>query len=144
MSAKNPQLEEKLKNLPTEPGVYLYYNNQGKVIYVGKAKSLRSRVRNYFQDPRNLDPKTQRLVKHIANLHTILVDSEVEALILEANLIKEHKPRYNVVLKDDKSYPFIRITNEPFPQVFVTRTLVKDGSRYLGPYTEVKHLRHIM
>ena len=139
-----PALQEKLNGLPTQPGVYLYYNENGKVIYVGKAKNLRSRVRSYFQDARNLDNKTNRLVKNIRDLNTILVDSEVEALILESNLIKEHKPRYNVTLKDDKSYPFIRITNEPYPRVFVTRRIIKDGSRYLGPYTEVKHLRHIM
>lgn len=137
-------VEEKLKNLPNQPGVYLYRNESGKVLYVGKAKSLRSRVRSYFQDSRNLAPRTQRLVKQIRDLDTIIVDSEVEALILEANLIKEHRPRYNVFLKDDKSYPYIRITNEPFPQVFVTRRIVQDGSKYLGPYTDVKHLRHIM
>jgi len=137
-------VEEKLKNLPGQPGVYLYRNESGKVLYVGKAKNLRSRVRSYFQDSRNLAPRTQRLVKQIRDLDTIIVDSEVEALILEANLIKEHRPRYNVFLKDDKSYPYIRITNEPFPQVFVTRRIVQDGSKYLGPYTDVKHLRHIM
>lgn len=137
-------LAEKLDALPTQPGVYLYYNENGTVLYVGKAKNLRARVRSYFQDARHLDPKTARLVRRIRDLHTILVDSEVEALILESNLIKEHRPRYNVVLKDDKSYPYIRITNEPYPRVFVTRRIVKDGSRYLGPYTEVKHLRYIM
>lgn len=138
------EVEEKLKNLPTNPGVYLYRNEKEKVIYVGKAKNLRNRVRSYFQSSRNLDRKTQRLVKQIRRIDTILVDSEVEALILEANLIKEHKPRYNVFLRDDKSYPYIRITKEPFPQVFVTRKIIKDGSKYLGPYTDVKHLRHIM
>jgi excinuclease ABC subunit C len=135
---------EKLNNLPNQPGVYLYRDGNGKVIYVGKAKSLRSRVRSYFQDSRSLAPRTMRLVQQIRTIDTIIVDSEVEALILEANLIKEHHPRYNVFLKDDKSYPYIRITNEPFPQVFVTRKIVQDGSKYLGPYTDVKHLRHIM
>lgn len=145
MNKQRPNtVEEKLSNLPTQPGVYLYRDGEGKVIYVGKAKNLRSRVRSYFQDSRKLAPRTQRLVQQIRDLDTILVDSEVEALILEANLIKEHRPRYNVFLKDDKSYPYIRITNEPFPQVFVTRTIVQDGSKYLGPYTDVKHLRHIM
>ena len=138
------QVEEQLKNLPTQPGVYLYRNEKGNVIYVGKAKSLRSRVRSYFQDSRHLDAKTQRLVRKIESIETIICDSEVEALILEATLIKEHHPRYNVFLKDDKSYPYIRITNEPFPRVFVTRRIIKDGSKYLGPYTDVKHLRHIM
>ena len=137
-------VEAKLKNLPTQPGVYLYRNENDKVIYVGKAKNLRNRVRSYFQSSRNHDPKTRRLVKRIRRIETILVDSEVEALILEANLIKEHRPRYNVFLKDDKSYPYIRITKEPFPQVFVTRRIIKDGSKYLGPYTDVKQLRHIM
>ncbi len=133
-----------LATLPTLPGVYLFRNQTGKVIYVGKAKNLRNRVRSYFQNSRALDPKTQRLVEKVASIEVILVDSEVEALILEANLIKEHKPRYNVILRDDKSYPYIRITNEPYPRVFVTRKIVRDGSRYLGPYTDVKDLRHIM
>ncbi|MGH1362297.1 MAG: excinuclease ABC subunit UvrC [Calditrichia bacterium] len=144
MTKRSAKLEEKLQNLPTQPGVYLHKNEQGTVIYVGKAKNLRSRVRSYFQDPTNLDPKTRRLVPQIDDLETIIVDSEVEALILEANLIKEHHPRYNVVLRDDKSYPYIRITREPFPRVFVTRKIIKDGSKYLGPYTDVKHLRHII
>ena len=135
---------EKLNNLPNQPGVYLYRDGNGKVIYVGKAKNLRSRVRSYFQDSRSLAPRTMRLLQQIRTIDTIIVDSEVEALILEANLIKEHHPRYNVFLKDDKSYPYIRITNEPFPQVFVTRNIMQDGSKYLGPYTDVKHLRHIM
>ncbi|RMI16902.1 MAG: excinuclease ABC subunit C [Calditrichaeota bacterium] len=138
------RVKEKLAHLPTQPGVYLFKDRQERVIYVGKAKNLRSRVRSYFQDSRSLDTKTRRLVQQICDIETIIVDSEVEALILEANLIKEHRPRYNVFLRDDKSYPYIRITNEPFPQVFVTRRIVQDGSRYLGPYTDVKHLRHIM
>jgi len=141
---KSSAVEEKLQNLPNQPGVYLYRNEKGRVIYVGKAKNLRSRVRSYFQDSRNLAPRTVLLVQQIRDLDTIIVDSEVEALILEANLIKEHRPRYNVFLKDDKSYPYIRITHEPFPQVFVTRRIVQDGSKYLGPYTDVKHLRHIV
>ncbi len=135
---------EELGNLPTQPGVYLFHDNNGKVIYVGKAKNLRNRVRSYFQQSRNLDPKTQRLVQRVQAIEVILVDSEVEALILEANLIKEHKPRYNVILRDDKSYPYIRITNEPYPRILVTRKIVRDGSRYLGPYTDVKDLRRIM
>ncbi|RMF57462.1 MAG: excinuclease ABC subunit C [Calditrichaeota bacterium] len=144
MSSQKSHIEEKLRNLPTQPGVYLYRNAEGKVLYVGKAKNLRNRVRSYFQDARNLDIKTRALVKQIRDIETIIVDSEVEALILEANLIKEHRPRYNVFLRDDKSYPYIRITNEPYPRVFVTRRIVKDGSRYLGPYTDVKQLRYIM
>jgi len=144
MTKRPEKLEEKLKNLPTQPGVYLHKNEQGTVLYVGKAKNLRSRVRSYFQDPSNLTPKIRRMVSQVVDLETIIVDSEVEALILEANLIKEHHPRYNVLLRDDKSYPYIRITKEPFPRVFVTRRIIKDGSKYLGPYTDVKHLRHIV
>ncbi len=137
-------LSEKLNNLPTQPGVYIFRNEKGKILYVGKAKNLRSRVRSYFQDGAHLDLRKLRMVQLVHDLETILVDSEVEALILENNLIKAHKPRYNVTLKDDKSYPYIRITNEPFPRIFVTRRIIRDGSKYLGPYTEVKQLRHIM
>jgi excinuclease ABC subunit C len=140
----NSILQEKLENLSSQPGVYLFRNPEGKVIYVGKAKNLRSRVRSYFQDARNLDPKTAVMVRKIASLETIIVDNEVEALILESNLVKKHKPRYNINLRDDKSYPYIRITHEPIPRVFVTRKIVRDGSKYLGPYTDVKHLRHII
>ncbi len=138
------QVKQKIENLTTQPGVYIFKDTAGKVIYVGKAKNIRNRVRSYFQDARNLDTKTQVMVGKIADVEVIIVDSEVEALILEANLIKKHKPRYNVSLRDDKSYPYIRITNELFPRVFVTRKIVKDGSHYLGPYTDVKHLRYIM
>ncbi|MFZ0389572.1 MAG: excinuclease ABC subunit UvrC [Calditrichia bacterium] len=138
------ELTRKLDHLSTQPGVYLFRDENRKIIYVGKAKSLRSRVRSYFQDSRNLDAKTRVLVHQIRDLETILVDNEVEALILESNLIKKHKPRYNINLRDDKSYPYIRITAEPFPRIFVTRKVIRDGSRYLGPYTDVKHLRHIM
>ena len=141
---RKQKLEDKLGSLPASPGVYLFKNSDGKILYVGKAINLRSRVRSYFQDSANLDPRKQRMVSLIDDIETILVDSEVEALILESNLIKSHKPRYNVTLKDDKSYPYIRITNEPFPRVFVTRRIVRDGSRYLGPYTEVRQLRYII
>ncbi|GAB4370632.1 MAG: excinuclease ABC subunit UvrC [Calditrichia bacterium] len=137
-------LKENLENLSTQPGVYLFKNAQNKVIYVGKAKNLRQRVRSYFLEARALDPKTQILIDKIADIETIIVNNEVEALILESNLIKKYKPRYNVNLRDDKSYPYIRITHEPFPRVFVTRKIVKDGSKYLGPYTDVKNLRSII
>lgn len=140
----NKTIQHKLAYLSTQPGVYLFRNAAGEVIYVGKAKNLRNRVRSYFQNSRDQDRKTAVLVTSIADLETIVVDSEVEALILEANLIKKYKPRYNINLRDDKSYPYIRITNEPFPRILVTRRIVKDGSRYLGPYTDVKHLRRIM
>lgn len=127
-------LEEKLKNLPTNAGIYIHKNAAGKIIYVGKAKNLRNRVRSYFQSSRNHDPKTRQLVKNIADLEFIVVDNEVEALVLESNLIKKHKPRFNVFLKDDKSYPHLKLTNEPFPKVVITRRLVRDGSHYFGPF----------
>jgi excinuclease ABC subunit C len=134
-------LGEKLDSLPASPGVYQFKNADGKIIYVGKAQSLRSRVRQYFQKSRASDAKLDALVSKVADVELIVTDSEVEALILEANLIKKLKPRYNVLLKDDKSYPYIVITSEPFPRVFVTRRVIKDGSRYFGPYTDVKTMR---
>jgi excinuclease ABC subunit C len=127
-------LEEKLQNLPTAPGVYLHKNAEGKIIYVGKAKNLKNRVRSYFQNSRNHDAKTRELVKRIADLEFIVVDNEVEALVLESNFIKKHKPRYNVLLKDDKQYPHLKMTNEPFPKVVITRKIVRDGSSYYGPF----------
>ena len=137
-------LQEKLEQLPRSPGVYLFKDKKQKIIYVGKASVLRNRVRSYFQSSRNLDPKTRRLVTRVHDLETIITDSEMEALILEANLIKEYRPRYNVNLKDDKSFPYIRVTNEPFPRIFPTRKIVKDGSRYFGPYTDVKKMRDLL
>jgi excinuclease ABC subunit C len=127
-------VSEKLKDLPTAAGIYLHKNAAGKIIYVGKAKNLRNRVRQYFQSSRHQDHKTRQLVKLIADFEFIVVDSEVEALILESNLIKKHKPRFNVLLKDDKSYPHLKLTNEPFPKVVVTRRIVRDGSHYYGPF----------
>lgn len=127
-------IEEKLKILPTDSGIYIHKSAAGRIIYVGKAKNLRSRVRQYFQSSRNLDPKTRQLVKLIADFEFIVVDNEVEALVLESNLIKKHKPRFNVLLKDDKSYPHLKLTNEPYPKVVVTRRIVRDGSHYYGPF----------
>jgi excinuclease ABC subunit C len=127
-------LDEKLKNLPASPGVYIHKNADGKIIYVGKAKSLKNRVRQYFQSSRNQDAKTRELVKRIADFEFIVVDSEVEALVLESNLIKKHKPRFNVLLKDDKSYPHLKMTNEPFPKVVITRKILRDGANYYGPF----------
>jgi excinuclease ABC subunit C len=135
------KLEEKLSNLPKQPGIYQYKNSDGKIIYVGKAKNLRNRVRQYFQNTKRLDAKTQSLVAKISDVELIVTDSEVEALILEAVLIKKYKPKYNIFLRDDKSYPYIVVTNEPFPRVFVTRRIIQDGSKYFGPYTDVKNLR---
>ncbi len=134
----------KLKNLPTASGVYLFKNKPGKVIYIGKAKNLRNRVKSYFHAGRQNEPKLQALVAKIADFEWIVTDSEVEALILEANLVKEYKPRYNVNLKDDKSFPYIRVTNEEFPRIFPTRKVVQDGSRYFGPYTDVHAMRSLL
>lgn len=133
-------LAEKLHNLPTNPGVYLHKDSEGKILYVGKAKNLKNRVRSYFQQGRPKDAKTRVLVSKIRDLEIIVTDSEVEALILENTLIKEHQPRYNILLKDDKSYPYICVTNEQFPRVFPTRRIVRDGSKYFGPYTETKYM----
>ena len=134
-------IDLKLENLPLKPGVYLFKDANNDVLYVGKAKLLRNRIRSYFQKSRPFDPRLQILIKKIADLEFIITDSEVEALILEANLIKKHKPRYNVNLTDDKTFPFIRITNEHLPQVFPTRKIIRDGSHYFGPYTNVKEMR---
>ena len=132
------KFEEKIIHIPAKPGVYIFRNAQGEVIYVGKAISLRNRVRSYFQQGAKHLPKTRAMLEHIADLEYIVTDSEVEALILECNLIKEHRPRYNVLLKDDKSYPYIKVTlGEEYPRVMSTRRVVKDGSRYFGPYTQV-------
>ena len=141
VSGEEISLQEKLENLPSGPGVYQHKDADGKVLYVGKAKNLRSRVRQYFQKSRAPDPRIERMLARATDIEIIVTDSEVEALILEANLIKKLKPRYNVNLKDDKSYPSIVITNEPFPRVFVTRHIRRDGSRYFGPYTDVKNVR---
>ena len=137
-------ITSKIKKLPTDPGVYLFKNKQDNLIYIGKAKNLRNRVRSYFQKNKYQTPKNQSMIKRISDLEWIVVSSEVEALFTEANLIKQHKPKYNIDLKDDKSYPFIRITNEPYPQVFLTRDIVQDGSKYFGPYTDIRYLRQIL
>lgn len=135
-------LKGKLAGLPSQPGVYLFKDSRAKVIYIGKAKSLRGRVKNYFRKAGADDPKTAALVSRIADLELIVTDSEVEALILEANLIKEHTPRFNIMLKDDKHFPYIKVTtNEPFPRVLVTRRIEKDGARYFGPYTSSASMR---
>ena len=134
-------MKSKLKNLPSSPGVYLFKNASGKIIYIGKAKNLRNRVRTYFQNSNRLDPKTVRLVSKVVDFDLMVTESEVEALILEANLVHEHKPRYNVALKDDKHFPYIKITSEPFPRVLIVRRLEKDGATYFGPYTSSKGMR---
>ncbi|MGQ0541645.1 MAG: excinuclease ABC subunit UvrC [Blastocatellia bacterium] len=126
-------IAEKLKSLPISAGIYLHKNADGKIIYVGKAKNLRNRVRQYFQSSRSQDWKTRQLVKYIVDFEFIVVDNEVEALVLESNLIKKHKPRFNVMLKDDKQYPHLKMTNEPFPKVVITRKILRDGASYYGP-----------
>jgi excinuclease ABC subunit C len=137
-------LNEKLAHLSPKPGVYLFKDVKGEIIYIGKAKILKNRVRSYFQPGRILDAKQLRMVMRVHDLETIITDSEVEALILEANLVKEHKPRYNINLKDDKSFPYIRVTHEPFPRIFPTRRIIRDGSRYYGPYTDVDGMRAVL
>jgi excinuclease ABC subunit C len=127
-------LKDKVSQLPLSPGVYLYKDGGGTVIYVGKAKSLRARVRSYFNDDRLADAKTGTLISEARDIDYILVDNEKEALALENNLIKQYKPRFNILLRDDKTYPYIKLTNERYPRVYVTRRLIKDGSTYFGPY----------
>ena len=135
----------KLPHLPESPGVYLWKDAEGTVLYVGKAKRLRSRVRSYFTSDHYASVKTQHLVRLIATLDTIVVPSEAHALVLEANLIKEYRPRFNIALRDDKSYPYIKVTlQESFPRVYVTRRLVSDGGRYFGPYTDVGAMRRAL
>src|SRR5437763_8308789 len=128
-------LERKIRTLPTKPGVYLYKNAEGEVIYVGKAKSLRARVRSYFVEAAMADAKTGSLLREAVDVEYIVVDNEREALALENNLIKQKKPRYNILLRDDKTYPYVKLTSgERFPRVYVTRRLKKDGSNYYGPF----------
>ncbi len=135
----------KLPHLPDGPGVYLWKGADGRILYVGKAKRLRSRVRSYFGQDHIESAKTRHLVNQIADLETIVVPSEAHALILEANLIKEYRPRFNIALRDDKSYPYIKVTvQEPFPRVYVTRQLQNDGARYFGPYTDVGSMRRAL
>ncbi len=138
-------LAQKIAHLPESPGVYLWKDAEGVVLYVGKAKRLRSRVRSYFASDHVESVKTRALVRRVADLETIVVPSEAHALVLEANLIKEHHPRFNIALRDDKSYPYIKVTVQaPFPRIFVTRQLVNDGARYFGPYTDVGAMRRAL
>ena len=133
-------LKVKINAVPALPGIYQFLSKDGKIIYIGKAKNLRSRIHSYFRS--KLDsPKTIALVNKVNDFDIIATENEIEALVLENNLIKKHKPRYNVNLKDDKSYPYIRVTKEPFPQIYPTRDVVQDGSKYFGPYTDVRSMR---
>lgn len=137
-------IKDTVKNIPKDPGVYFFKNNKNVIIYIGKAKNIRNRVRTYFQKNKYQSPKNISMIKRIVDVEWIVVRNEVEALLTEANLIKKHQPFYNVNLKDDKSFPFIRITNEPYPRVFITREIVRDGSKYFGPYTDVIYLRRTL
>ena len=129
-------IEEELKKLPASPGVYIMHDSHDDIIYVGKAIRLKKRVRQYFQNSRNLSPKIASMVQKVARFEYIVTDSELEALVLECNLIKEHRPKYNTMLKDDKTYPYIRVTiNEPYPRIMMTRRVKKDGAKYFGPFT---------
>lgn len=140
-----PDAQAKLRHLPDKPGVYLMKDAEGAVLYVGKAKALRNRVRSYFARAAAHSLKTRELVRRVVDFDTLVVDTEAEALILENNLIKEYRPRFNISLKDDKSYPYIKVTTqEPYPRIFVTRRLVRDGARYFGPYTDVRRMREAL
>ncbi|MCP9290061.1 excinuclease ABC subunit UvrC [Gracilimonas sediminicola] len=138
------QLSEKVANLPTSPGVYIYRDSSGTELYVGKAKKLRNRVRSYFQDSRPQDGRIKTMVSKIDDIEVVVTDSEAEALILENNLIKQYQPRYNIMYRDDKSYPYICITDDSKPRVFPTRTVVKDGSKYYGPYDSVGAMKRML
>jgi excinuclease ABC subunit C len=138
-------LDRKLRSLPSRPGVYLFRDGRGTILYVGKAKSLRARVRSHFVQDGGASLKGRELIRRVADVDSIVVGSEAEALLLEANLIREHRPRFNIQLRDDKSYPYIKVTvQEPFPRVFVTRRLENDGARYFGPYTDVGAMRQAL
>ena len=138
----NDVVAEKLKLLPEKPGVYLMKNKRGQIIYVGKAIKLKNRVRQYFQSSRNHSAKTIAMVSHIEDFETIITDNELEALILECNLIKKHHPKYNIMLRDDKTYPYLKITlNEQYPRLTTTRRVIKDGSKYFGPYTNITAMK---
>jgi excinuclease ABC subunit C len=139
---KSDAIEIQLKSLPEVPGVYQYFDKQGKIIYIGKAKNVKKRVTSYFNKTVE-NHKTRVLVKNISRIEHVVVDSEMDALLLENNLIKKYKPRYNILLKDDKTYPWICIKNEPFPRVFFTRKVFKDGSEYFGPFTSLKTVRSL-
>src|SRR5690606_3562561 len=136
-------IKVQLSTLPTGPGVYQFYDAEGKILYVGKAKNLKKRVNSYFTKNHE-NGKTRVLVKKIRSLKHIVVPTESDALLLENNLIKKYQPRYNVMLKDDKTYPWICIKNERFPRIFPTRKMIKDGSEYFGPYTSMRTVRILL
>lgn len=137
-------IKENLKNLPDCPGVYMHKDRLGNIIYVGKAISLKNRVRQYFQSTKNMHPKVRSMVENIAEFEYITAGSEMEALILECNLIKKHRPKYNILLRDDKTYPYIKITNEDYPRIIKTRIVKKDGGKYYGPYSDAGAVNKIV
>ena len=138
------ELIEKVKLLPYSPGVYMMKDEKENILYVGKSKSLRNRVGSYFQDSERLNIKTQKLVSHIRDFTCVYTDTETEALILENELIKRHKPKYNILLKDSKSYPYVKITNARFPNFVLSRIRKDDKCRYFGPYTSAKAVKDII
>jgi excinuclease ABC subunit C len=145
MTEARATIDRKLQQMPARPGVYLLRDARGEPIYIGKAKSLRSRVRNHFASDAATSLKQREMIRRVADVDTIVVGSEAEALLLEANLIKQHRPRFNIQLRDDKKYPYIKLTvQEPFPRVYVTRWLQNDGARYFGPFTEVGAMRQAL
>ncbi len=147
MKTTNPHIDRLnniIRSLPGKPGVYQYFDKDQKIIYVGKAKNLKKRVSSYFNKDLSKSGKIGVLVRKIADIKFIVVDSEFDALLLENNLIKKYQPRYNVMLKDDKTFPWICIKNERFPRIFPTRNLVKDGSVYFGPYASVRMMNTLL
>ena len=144
INSNNDNISRILQSLPSNPGIYQYFNKDGIIIYIGKAKNLKKRVHSYFNKDQTLNGKTLALVKNIEDIRFIITETELDALLLENNLIKKHQPRYNILLKDDKTYPWICIKNEVFPRVFPTRNLIKDGSQYFGPYANVKMMYAVL
>src|SRR5579872_5704031 len=144
MSTLDERLDATLSQIPDLPGVYQMIGGGGEILYIGKAVSLRNRVRSYFQDSAAHPLRTQKMVERVVDVRTIVVSNEVESLILEANLIKRHQPPFNVRLRDDKRFPYLKVTNEPFPRVVFTRVLRDDGARYFGPYTNAAGLRELI
>ena len=143
--AVSEAVREKVRNLPTQPGVYLWKDEKGKIIYVGKAVNLRNRVTSYVRHDANRAPKVAAMVSHAADLETIVVATEMEALILENTLIKKYHPHYNIMLRDDKTYPYIKVTvQEDYPRIFMTRRVSRDGARYFGPFADSTAVHRVL
>ena len=140
----NDHIKGILSSIPTSPGIYFYKDKRNQIIYIGKAKSLRNRVRSYFTSTHKKDAKTQVLVRNIVDIDYLVVRSETEALLTESNLIKQHRPRYNVFLKDDKTFPYIAISKDRFPKIYTTRKINHQKEEVFGPYTNVKSMRSIL